>query len=394
MEIDYSVNTSAASGISPAADTPCGEPRLDSPVVTDDNFSRPAPLRIGLVGYGAGGHYFHSPFIVAAGGVELAGIVARDPAKRTAAASDHPGVPVVATLGELVGLGVDALVITTPPHTREELVLEAIAAGLPTVVDKPFAPDARVAARLVAAADQAGVLLNAFHNRRLDGDVLTVKKVIESGGVGTVRRFTTRYDLDEPHTIVAGPGGGVLSDLGSHLVDQAYWLFGPAASVYAELTPYEVPGPRGGASDSGFFIAITHVSGVVSHLYSSKIAAKSGREYRVDGDAGVFISAGDDPQAIALYSGRRPVDDRNGWGAESVENWGTLHRGGTATRVPAERGDWTRYYERFGEAVRAGTGGPVPAADAVEVLRIIDAARISALTRTVEILDSRDAPTA
>jgi predicted dehydrogenase len=157
--------------------------------------------------------------------------------------------------------------------------------------------------------------------------------------------------------------------------------------VYAELTPYEVPGPDGGPSDSGFFIAITHANGVVSHLYSSKVAAKSGREYRVDGDAGVFMSAGGDPQAAALYSGKRPVDDRVEWGIELEENWGTLYRGETAERVPAERGDWTPYYEQFAAAVQDQTAGPVPASDAVEVLRIIDAARASAATRSVRILD-------
>lgn len=352
----------------------------------EDDVQHPPPLRVGLVGYGAGGHFFHSPFIVAADGLELAVIVARDPDKRRDAEADHPGVPVVRTLAEAVAEEVDLLVITTPPGTREELVPEAIAAGVPTVVDKPFAPDARSAGRLLQQAQDANVLLNAYHNRRWDGDVGTVKRVIESGAVGAVRRFTTRYDLDEAQTIVAGPGGGVLSDLGSHLVDQSFWLFGPAETVYAELTEHEATTSPSGTTDSGFFVAIRHVSGVSSHLYASKVAAKSGREYRVDGTGGVFLLAGDDPQAVALYGGRRPVDDRETWGVETEANWGTLHVGGRETRVPTERGDWTAYYEAIVEALANGGAGPVPADQARAVLEIIDAARESALThRVVEV---------
>ena len=92
-----------------------------------------------------------------------------------------------------------------------------------------------IARQLEQAALDAGVLLNAFHNRRWDADIRTLKAVVDSGELGEVRLFESRFDMYEPHTVEAGPGGGVLSDLGSHLVDQALWLFGPVVSVYAEL---------------------------------------------------------------------------------------------------------------------------------------------------------------
>jgi Oxidoreductase family, NAD-binding Rossmann fold len=90
-------------------------------------------VRLGLVGYGVGGRYFHAPFIAAAEGVELAGVVTRSPARRAELAADFPAVPAYDSLADLLAAGVDAVTISTPPWTRRELVLEAVAAGVPTI---------------------------------------------------------------------------------------------------------------------------------------------------------------------------------------------------------------------------------------------------------------------
>jgi len=127
-------------------------------------------MRLGLVGYGVGGRYFHAPFIQAAVGVELAGVVTRSPQRRRELAADYPGVPVYDDIGQLLAAGVDAVTITTPPETRRELVLTAIAAGVHVIADKPFAPDAAGGRDLDRAARDAGVALNVFHNRRWDAD--------------------------------------------------------------------------------------------------------------------------------------------------------------------------------------------------------------------------------
>ena len=164
-------------------------------------------MRIGIVGYGAGGRYFHAPFIEAADGVELAGVVARSPDKRAEVAADFPGLPVYGSLAEMLDAGVDAVTITTPPHTRRELVLEAIAAGVHVVADKPFAPDAASARELAEAARQAGVVLNVYHNRRRDADILTLAGVIASGELGEVWRVHSIMDQDGADTLETGADG-------------------------------------------------------------------------------------------------------------------------------------------------------------------------------------------
>src|SRR6476646_5896281 len=175
-------------------------------------------MRIGLVGYGVGGRYFHAPFIQAAEGCDLTGIVARSPQRVAEVHQDLPGVPVFASLGELLDAGVDAVTISTPPQTRRELVLEAVGRGVNVIADKPFAPTAAAGQALVDAAAAAGVLLSVFHNRRWDTDITTLRGVLDEGLLGEVWRFDSRFDLDEPQTLEAGPDGGLLRDLGSHLV--------------------------------------------------------------------------------------------------------------------------------------------------------------------------------
>ncbi|MEE1619773.1 Gfo/Idh/MocA family oxidoreductase [Zafaria sp. Z1313] len=333
-----------------------------------------AAIRLGLVGYGTGGRYFHAPFIEAADGVELAGIVTRSAARREAAAADYPGVPLFDSLAELLASGVHAVAITTPPETRRELVLEALTAGVHVVADKPFAPTAETGRELLRAAESAGVVLNAFHNRRWDTDLVTLRSVLDSGAIGDVARFESRLDQDQPGSLDAGPGGGLLRDLGSHLVDQALWLFGPAVGVHAALEWTELPAGR---TDSGFALTITHAGGVRSRLAGSKTHRLESRELRLLGSRGNYVSTYSDVQADAAIAGRRPAVDPQGWGYEEESRWGTLTTADGRVRVPSLQGAYQEYYRRFALAVFAGGEGPVPAREAVHVLEVLDAARLS-----------------
>lgn len=332
-------------------------------------------MRIGLVGYGTGGRHFHAPFIAAAEGVELAGVVARSPARVAAVREDLPGVPIYDSLTSLIRAGVEAVTITTPPETRRELVLEAIAAGLHVVADKPFAPNADGGRELDAAARAKGVVLGVFHNRRYDADVRTLRKVIESGRLGRLWRVHSRMDLDDPHTLEAGPAGGLLRDLGSHLVDQMLWLLGPVASVDAQLDVVDLPQ---GPTDASFTLTLRHASGVHSHLSASKLNRLAAREFRAYGDGGSYVSSGTDVQAQAIFAGLRPADDPAGWGYEGGDRWGTLGTASGAERVPSEQGRYHDYYTAFARAVMAGGAPPVTAGEAIQTLEVLDAAYLSA----------------
>ena len=153
-----------------------------------------------------------------------------------------------------------------------------------------------------------------------------------------------------------GPGGGVLSDLGSHLIDQALWLFGPVTAVYAELDWLQTDQ---GPVDSGFFVSLTHQNSI-SHLRAGKVGRATGRELRVTGSAGSYQSNGTDVQAAAISAGLRPVDDPAGWGYEAPDRWGTLITDSGARQIPSEQGSWQSLYQQFARAVKDGADSPVP----------------------------------
>ncbi|MDF1487453.1 Gfo/Idh/MocA family protein [Tessaracoccus caeni] len=333
-------------------------------------------IRIGLVGYGDGGRLYHAPYIQASEACDLVGVVVRNPERVRQAQEDLPGVAVFASLRDLLDAGVDAVTISTPPETRRDLVLEAVARGVSVLADKPFGPSAEAAQELVDAANDAGVVLNVFHNRRYDTDVVTARDVIAGGQLGEVTRLDLRFDLDEARTLEAGPTGGLLRDLGSHVVDQALSLMGPAVSVTAYMDYVDLPAGR---TDSGFVINIAHASGGHSHVSSSKINCLVSKELRVHGTLGSYVSDFTDVQAAAIKCGERPAGRRSEWGLEAESRWGTLAVvGADPVRLPSSHGDYTVLYDEFAAAVENGGAGPVPGEQGVAVLRVLDAARQSA----------------
>jgi predicted dehydrogenase len=333
-------------------------------------------LRIGVVGYGTGGRHFHAPFIQAAEGCALAGTVARADKTVAAVQADYPGLPVFPSLEAMIASGaVEAVTITTPPETRRYLVLQAIAAGLHVVADKPFAPDAAGARDLDRAAKAKGVTLGVYQNRRWDSDLQTLKKVIETGGLGQVWRIHSRMDFDDPATLEAGPTGGLLRDLGSHLVDQMLYLLGPVTSVMAHLDHVLLDQ---GPTDAAFHISMSHASGQHSHVSASKLNRFAQRELRAYGSGGAYVSHSTDVQAQAVFAGLRPAQDLAAWGYEPESHWGSLYTAAGAARIPSEPGRYHAYYEAFARAVRNNTAAPVTAAEGTCTLAVLDTARLSA----------------
>jgi len=338
------------------------------------------PVRIGLLGYGFGGKYFHAPLIASAAGCELAGVVTRSPERRTEVDADHPGVPVFDSLEQLAEAGVDAVAISTPAATHTELTRQAIEMGLPVVCDKPFAMTADEARATVELAETAGVLVTPYQNRRWDSDLLTLRRLIDEAALGQITHFESKFERFADPAAVPLAGGGILRDFGSHLVDQALFLFGPVSRVYGELA--SAGGPAGEAGfDRKFFAALTHASGVVSHLTGDWSQGAPGNRYRVQGTKGSYTVrgiAGMDGQEHALIAGKSPASEGDQWGAEPQEVWGQIRRGDESTTVETERGRWDTFYPTFAAAVRGQGSVPVNPWDAVASMTVIDAVRTSA----------------
>jgi predicted dehydrogenase len=339
-------------------------------------------VRVGVVGYGFGGRYFHAPLVHAADGCTLAGVMTSSPERRAEVEHDFPGTPCFATLADMKAAGIEAVAISTPASTHSPLIIEAASLGLHIACDKPFAMNAAAAQTSVAAASAADVVLSPYQNRRWDSDILTLKRLIADGSLGTISRFESRFERAELGIAPPPAGGGILRDFGSHLFDQALYLFGPVTSVYAEVSVSRLYGD----DDHSFFAALTHASGMSSHLTGNWWQPAPGPRYRVTGSTGTLIIQGEDTQHERLVSFSNPAKEGDLWGTEPEANWGRIHRGATSESCPSERGRWDTYYRAFALAVRGIGPVPVDAADAVASLTLIDAAfTSSAEKRTVQI---------
>jgi predicted dehydrogenase len=350
------------------------------------------------VGYGLAGSVFHAPLIAATEGLALDTVVTSDPGRREQARAEFPDVNFAASSDELWDRAgeLDLIVIASPNKTHIPIATAALNAGLPVIVDKPLARTAAEARELAALAAERGLLLSVFQNRRWDNDFLTLSRLIEAGELGDVLRFESRYERWRPQLKggwreSAGPEeiGGMLYDLGSHIVDQALRLFGPAVRVYAEA---DIRRPDAGTDDDTF-IAVTHANGVRSHLYASATTPQLGPRFRVLGTTAGYVKYGIDPQEADLRAGKRP-GGLPAWGVEPESMWGRIGAGespltGGGKPVATEPGDYPAYYAAIATALREGTPPPVTAHEAAAALDVLEAAQRSSREGSAVTLEVR-----
>ncbi len=336
--------------------------------------ARTRPLRVGLVGYGMAGRHIHAPLLARAGLV-VAAVVTAAPERVAQVAEDLPGAVAVPDLDALLALdGLDVVVLASPTGVHESQAEQVIAAGLPLVVDKPLALDAPGGLRLVDLSAARGVPLTVFQNRRYDPERLALAAVLEQGLVGDPHRAEYRWDRWRPvrrdrwrQTSTAREGGGLLLDLGVHLLDQAVLLHGPVDSVYAELDS------RVAVAEDDAFVACRHRSGVQSHISTSALNGAPGPRARLAGSEGAYVIGRqfDDVSAFTEFANE---GDAVGWVVRGEE------------RVPGPvvtDADQADFYRAVAHALEGDGDGrqsrmPVDPLDAVHVLAVIDAARVSA----------------
>ncbi|MDQ1484510.1 MAG: scyllo-inositol 2-dehydrogenase [Actinomycetota bacterium] len=338
-------------------------------------------LQVAVVGFGLAGSVFHAPLVAATPGMAVSAVVTSNAERAAKARASYDGVTVFADVDELFAKAsdVDLVVVATPNRDHAPIALRAVAAGIPVVVDKPFAVTAAEGQSVIDAAAAAGVPLTVFQNRRWDGDFLTLRRLLDEGVLGTVSRFESRFERWRPvptggwrETGSIDDASGLLFDLGAHLIDQALLLFGSVTAVYAEVDSRRPTV----AADDDVFVGLTHASGVRSHLWASAVTPQLGPRFRVLGSRSGYVKYGLDVQEEALRAGRRPDSDDD-WGSEDEASWGSLGVAGESSPVATEPGSYQAFYEAVTAALRGRGELPVDAADSVEGLRIIEAARRS-----------------
>lgn len=345
-----------------------------------------APIRAAILGYGLAGSVFHAPLIASVEGMEVAVIVTANAERQARAQRDYPSAQVLPSADALFASpeDVDLVVVATPNSSHLALGLAAIQAGLPVVVDKPFAPTSAEARQLIETASRAGIPLTVFQNRRWDSDFRTLQALLTAGALGNIVRFESRYERYRPTVNTAAwrehatpqEAGGLLFDLGAHLIDQALVLLGDPVAIYAESDARR-PGAQ---VDDDTFVALRFANGSVAHLWMSMLARQPAPRYRVVGTRGLYEKYGMDPQEDMLRTGGRPGDE--GWAREPEDIWGRLYTDSGDVSVSAVArslpGSYETFYQMVRDALRDGGPLPVDPRDALRTIQVIEAARASA----------------
>lgn len=320
---------------------------------------------VALVGYGKAGRTFHEPLIRAVDGLQLHAVV-RGRGDDYGAVLDDPNVALV--------------VIATPNTSHFDLARRALQAGKHVVVDKPFTVTSNEAGELVDLAQSQRRILSVFHNRRWEGDFITIRELVQRGVFGSVVLYEARFDRfrSEPRPAAwresSDPGSGILYDLGSHLIDQALLLFGMPLAITADVRRERAFG----GSDDAFDIWLHHEQRKVILTAGMLVREKTPR-YTVRGTAASFLKFGLDPQEAALASGGSPHDED--FGREPREQWGTLFTANGEEIVPTEPGRYVAFYENVRDAIHEGAPLAVRAEDALQVIRLIELAMQSSRER-------------
>ncbi len=333
-----------------------------------------------VIGYGNAGRTFHSYLIGLDSGLALHGVASRSAETRQHAAAERGCKTYDSFEAVLADPEVDLVVLATPNNTHCGLAVQALTAGKHVVSDKVMALSLEECDRMIAASRHSRRLLSVFQNRRWDGDFLTVRKLIDDGRLGTIRRLElawTGFGMWGGWRGTRAAGGGKLYDLGAHLADQLCQLLPQRiTSVYARLqyddARFDV--------ESDAVVTVGFEDGATAVLETSSVCAIPKPRFYVAGSAGTYVKHGLDPQEAAMKRGE--IDAA----CEEPATFGRFHDGKTETAIPTEPGRWRCYYEN----VAAALVGKAPLAVTPESVRrsiaLLDAAfesgRSGSLVRT------------
>ncbi|MGD7009015.1 Gfo/Idh/MocA family oxidoreductase [Metabacillus sp. 84] len=346
-------------------------------------------IRTGLAGYGLSGEVFHAPFLHTNPLFEFAMVMERS---KNLARKRYPYVERVHSFDQMIlDPSIELVVITTPNEYHFEMIKEALMKDKHVLVEKPFTVTSSEGYKLDDLAKKRNLVLAVYHNRRWDGDFLTVQALLKQELAGNPSAFEAHFDRFESGMNFDSwrekdlPGSGVLFDLGSHLIDQALCLFGKPEEVTANIEIQR----EGGMADDAFDIHL-HYKTLTAVLKSGMLIREPGPRYQLHGSKGSFIKYGIDPQEERLKAGAWP--DEKDFGFEPEESWGILntdfnglHFRGNIETLP---GQYNTFYNKLYESIRDGKKVPVSASEAAAVIDVIECARKSAAEgRTIRFID-------
>ena len=325
-----------------------------------------------VIGYGYAGRSFHSYLVGLTPGLTLHGISSRSAETRERIQQERGCKAYISFEEVIADPDVDLVVLATPHDTHADLAMRALDAGKHVVTDKVMCLNLAECEQMIAAAERAGKLLSVFHNRRWDGDFLTVQKLMQDGELGDVRWIEMAWQSWGPPRNwrgTAAAGGGRFYDLGAHMMDQLLVLFPqPVKSVYCRMH-HDFPTHD---VESHALIVVEFTDGATGVIDASSMAAVSKPRFRVLGDKATFVKYGVDPQEVAMRAGA--IDGA----AYDPAAYGRLYNGQVERPIATIPGRWRNYYENIADVLNQGATPAIQLSEMRRLMAVLDAAQASA----------------
>jgi scyllo-inositol 2-dehydrogenase (NADP+) len=329
-------------------------------------------IKVGIIGYGLSGRYLQAPFFATNPSFSLVAVVTKSYEPK----EQYSNIVVYSTADELINdPEIDLISICSPSDTHFELAKKVLLAGKHCLVEKPFTATKAEAIALFALATKMGKIITVFQNRRFDSDFLTVKKILESGHLGSLVSYEAHFDRYKPvlnakkWKETMQPGNGILYDLGSHILDQTIVLFGKPISVAGEKFTQR----EGSDIDDAFDIRLNYGRLKVK-LSASLLVKKLGPRYTIHGTKGSFIKYGIDVQEDHSKDGLLPNEIN--FGIESEKEAGLLvyEKNGVeySERVISEKGNWTGFFQNLADTINGKTEIEVKDFQILEQISILE----------------------
>jgi predicted dehydrogenase len=309
-------------------------------------------INVGLAGFGVAAKYMHAPFLLTDSNYEVVAVLERH---KNESQQLFPDARIMRSIEDLLSVEeIELIIITTPNDSHLPYAMQSLGAGKHVVLEKPFTITSNDALQLIEAAKESGKILSVFQNRRYVADFLTIKEILNKKLLGDVHEFEGHYDRYRPDAKPnawrekAKPGSGILYDLGSHLIDQAFVLFGLPKNITADIRHQ-----RPHAIVDDYFDLRLDYGFTKLILKAGMLVREPGPRYQIHGTKGSYIKYGEDPQEVLLRAGILPT--AADWGLEKEEIYGLLHTEIEGEIVKekyaSQRGNYGYYYKNLYNAI-------------------------------------------
>lgn len=340
-------------------------------------------VKAGLCAFGMSGKVFHAPFLKEHPGFFISAVVERS---KEESKVKYPEATIYRSVEEMLQQAdVELVIINTPVQTHYEYAKKALEAGKNIIVEKPFTVNVSEAEELVQLAEEKGLFLSVYQNRRFDRDFLQVQKILNDKKTGNIKEVEIRFDRfrtkasgkqhkESPDQL----GSGSLHDLGAHLVDQAVQYFGYPEKLFADV--FSMKGAE--FANDYFEILLFYKNNLRVRLKSSVFSKEGHYAYTIHGDRGTFLQERTDNQENELVAGAIPEYGKE-WtkpltAPDGILNFLNDHSETERILTSSEAGNYMDYYQQIYEHIVFGYALPSPGKEIIQNMKIIDASLESA----------------